>query len=670
MFKRRNIKWILSVSIGLVLIVSNLIVLGLNQHFVEEYFVAQVEDDILVLTRQVANQIDSELKIKEKILLELAKIPMLTEEDPRKVSYYEGASKEFGFEVFFYSDKSGRSFNLTAAGDVFELADQPYFIEAMKGKPYISEISTDLRTGKKVFILTAPIYREGEIVGVFGGVKNLSFISEICSDFKWKESGIVAVYDRNTQILGHTREELVESDLNIFEKEKTDGDFAEVAAFFRDQAYQKDQGVGEYYFLGDEKLAGFYNLKDRGYTILSSINKTEIFASLNNLKGILRLVSLLIALLGVLFIYFTTVRDLSSGFSNLRKDIEELAKYNLTAPPSKDYGSRPDEVGDIFRACLRLKESLQEIVLRIKNSVEMMENSSVAFREHCDQASLLAADMERSVEEIAHGATAQAEDTQNGVEKIQSMNERIRSNNENLECLSKASEESEKLKEEGMTTMSVLMASTEKNRQISDQIREAIRQTKNSVDEIREAGEMIHTIAEQTNLLSLNAAIEAARAGESGRGFAVVADEIRKLAEHSNSFTEKINQSVEELNSRTEYAVACIGESAAVVQEQSANVQEARRRFEGIADSIQSLKRSIESILDSNEKINESQSALYEVMENASALSEENAASTQEISASAQQQSRAFEKIAEESGGLQKLAEELREIVEKFRLEQ
>jgi methyl-accepting chemotaxis protein len=84
--------------------------------------------------------------------------------------------------------------------------------------------------------------------------------------------------------------------------------------------------------------------------------------------------------------------------------------------------------------------------------------------------------------------------------------------------------------------------------------------------EIGDVVKVITAIAEQTNLLALNATIEAARAGDAGKGFAVVASEVKDLAQETARATEDISRRVETIQADTSSAVDAIGEISQIIQ--------------------------------------------------------------------------------------------------------
>jgi len=87
---------------------------------------------------------------------------------------------------------------------------------------------------------------------------------------------------------------------------------------------------------------------------------------------------------------------------------------------------------------------------------------------------------------------------------------------------------------------------------------EAMELIRSSSEQITEIIEVISGIASQTKLSALNATIEAARAGKHGSGFAVVAEEVRNLAERSNTSASEISQLIEgaKLSEQTDAALS------------------------------------------------------------------------------------------------------------------
>ena len=667
--RKLSIKTLITVCFAGILIVSSLLMLFVTQGMVKKYFRRQVHDDMKVIVGQVANNINMELKLVESSVTELSQNALLADRYSlwsEKTNFFGNRAKELGFKTFFYTDLVGKATNITPEAEVFDVSEMEYFKQALAGKIYISEIINDTKDGSKVIVIAAPYYRYGQIEGVFGAVKSMDFMNKLCAEFEWQSSGILSVFDSNTQLIAHTNSQLVEEGINVMDK-ASDTAYDGLVDFFNNEVKQNDSGVGEYKFLGNKKLAGYYNLKSRGLTLITSIDEDEVYAPSGELTVLLLVISIIILVIGIVAVFFIASL-LAKAIKSLKEDITKLAEYNLRAEPENDYSNKQNEIGDIYRATQELKANFVEIIEKMINSSHELNSSCQSFFDKSDKISESTEQIAKTLETVAHSVSSQAEDTQIGVVQVENLSEMIDKNDSNLKILKDASGNAEELKNEGMITMLELLKSTESNKVISGEIKEAIDNTQISVDEIKSAGEMIRSIAEQTNLLALNAAIEAARAGEAGKGFAVVAEEIRKLAENSSKFTENINQSVNELLKRTAYAVDKINESAEIVVNQANNVDEVEVRFKGISDAITKLKLAMDEIIISNKQIGEAQGKLYDIMQNTSALSKENSAATDEISASTEEQARTFEEVKNESHALMELSMELDEVIKKFKL--
>lgn len=192
---------------------------------------------------------------------------------------------------------------------------------------------------------------------------------------------------------------------------------------------------------------------------------------------------------------------------------------------------------------------------------------------------------------------------------------------------------------------------------IRDQIQDTSKRIKRlgeSSQEIGEITELISDITEQTNVLALNAAIQAASAGEAGRGFSVVAEEVQRLAERSADAAKQIAALVKTIQTDTQDAVAAMERSTRGVVEGAALSDNAGSALTEIDSVTRRLAELIQEISAASSKEAESANIV--------------AANIQHIFAVTEQTSEGTRATADQVRELNRMAEELRQSVSRFKI--
>ena len=548
----------------------------------------------------------------------------------------------------------------------YDYFSQEYYLNAMNSfDPVITDPYYDETSGIIMASCSSPLFTtEPAFIGCVTVDMELSSIQEMINAITIGEKGYAILLSSTGAYLAGAGVDAEKISSGMLITEDTNSSLAAAGTLVM---AAEEKGVTTYTENGETYELYYTSIPDLGWKILITVPVSQLNAATNALARNMIIILVVTILISVVIIILQ-VRYISKGIRSVQEFAGHLASGDFTVDPITVTGE--DEIGT-------MSTSLNEMY---SSNHEMISNIAVSSRRIHDSSGMLsdtAAQLKEQFEAIRNYMGEINSDMMNASAATEEVNASAEEVNASVNILTTQTDHSMQMAQDIRNRANAILkqsqASYQSATQLSEQFEEnlaiAIENAK-IVESIGLLANEISNIAEEINLLSLNASIEAARAGEQGKGFAVVATEIGALA---NSTAETVTRIQDTISNVQDAFSALVEDAQKMLSFVRDTVTPDYNSFVNVANQYGEDAESIAATSDSLKEMTDNIHSIMEEVTSAIQSIAEASQSTADISSnileSVDQVNDEVVSVNEMSDAQQKIAKELTDVVNNFRLQ-
>lgn len=383
--------------------------------------------------------------------------------------------------------------------------------------------------------------------------------------------------------------------------------------------------------------------------------------------------SIVAAVVAIMLVCLIVSTKLASTISkNIRtsiKTVEKIAAGDLNVQVNNKLLKSKDEIGDLSRVTITLRDAMQRTTLEINQNVKKLLEASSLLGTAADNTNGTMNKVRTAVNRIVENSTEQAENSKSTSEHMRLMGDNITETSAEVEALNSNAAFMHESSEKAAETLANLQRINGEVERIIGEVQEQTNRTNDSVQQIYKATAFIASIAEETDLLSLNASIEAARAGENGKGFAVVAEQIKKLSEQSNQSSNEIEETAMMLSEDSQKAVEIMQKMQEIIMSQSESMKDTQKVVEEVVAQIANSMQSIQQIKETTEHLANVRNEVLQAVETLSNIAQDSVSGTKKTYEDTEEVVDTFKQVYMSAEQLREIADQLAGSVQYFHVE-